>query len=89
MTSDKTTLSLNDACVSLLGSNVDKTLQTSNWSHRPLTRQQIEYAAPGPPSSQLLSLLYEQVLSHLAARGGGSGKRVRGDGRAAAAGALA
>ena len=38
-------LSLSDACVGILGIGLDKSLQTSSWSKRPLTPEQIQYAA--------------------------------------------
>ena len=43
--SHKITLSLNDACTSILGVGLNKSCQLSNWESRPLTKSQIEYAA--------------------------------------------
>jgi len=50
----------------LLGLPVDKTLRTSNWRRRPLTRSQIEYAAL---DARVVLQVYEELRLLLAGQG--------------------
>lgn len=57
---------LSRACAATLGRRLDKTQQTSNWSQRPLSREQLLYAAR---DAQVLVRLYETLGPSLAEEG--------------------
>jgi ribonuclease D len=50
----------------LFGTPLDKTLQSSNWRRRPLTRSQLEYAAK---DVQVTLMVYEELKRRLEAEG--------------------
>ena len=55
-----TTPGLRHACAALLGVELNKAQQTSDWEHRPLTEAQLVYAAT---DAAVLPLLYGAVLA--------------------------
>jgi hypothetical protein len=63
VTSGKSSIAgLNRLCQVQLGTSIDKTMQCSDWAHRPLSQRQLQYAAL---DARALLQLYDSLLQQL------------------------